>query len=125
TLGGLPFPPRNLASEIALAVTEPAPFELKVEGVPKVLTPGGKEKVKVTATRLADYDGPIAVEFKNLPPNVTGGKGVIAKGQTEVVLDLTPAANAPAGDFQGVTISGTATALGNRQGSSLPFTLSI
>ena len=77
------------------------------------------------ATRIDKYDGPIAVELRNLPANVTATKGVIAKGQEAIELEVTANAKAAAGMFPGVTVHGTATALNNRQGASPPFVISV
>lgn len=125
TLGGLPFPPRNLSPEIALAITEAVPFELKAEVAKLTLTPGGKEKLKVTVVRHGKYDGPIAVELKNLPANVTATKGVLAKGQAGIELEVTANAKAAPGEFAGVTVGGTATGMNNLQGASLPFVIAV
>src|SRR5207253_10101010 len=58
------------------------PFELKIEPVMLALKPGEKAKLKITAVRKGGYAGPIAVEIRKLPANVTAAKGAIAMGQT-------------------------------------------
>jgi hypothetical protein len=103
-----------------------APFDLKVEA-PLKLTTGDKggSKLKVSAVRKGGYQGPIAVEIRNLPANVTAAKGMIAMGQTETEIVVIAAANAPAGPKMDVNILGTATAAGNLQNASPNFTVIV
>jgi hypothetical protein len=99
------------------------PFELQVE--PVKVAAGGKAKVKVTAARATGYQGPIALEFRNLPANVTAPKAVIPAGQTNAEVELTAAANPAAVDKTDVNVWGTATAAGNQQRPSANFTVSV
>ncbi|HZT79003.1 MAG TPA: hypothetical protein VFA26_02175, partial [Gemmataceae bacterium] len=101
------------------------PFELKAESVPVKLLPGGKATLKVTATRKGGYAGPIALEVRNLPANVTAPKATIAMGQTAAEVEITAAAGAPAGDKAGVNVLGTATAAGNQTAATPNFTVSV
>jgi hypothetical protein len=101
------------------------PFDLRVEQVPLKLTPGGKAAVKVVANRKGGYQGPIAVELRNLPPTVTASKATIAMGQATVDIDLTAAANAVAIDKTDINVLGTATAAANQQNASPNFTVSV
>ena len=48
--------------------------ELKVEPATVTLKPGEKAKLKVRALRKGNYQGPIAVELKNLPAQVAAAK---------------------------------------------------
>jgi hypothetical protein len=91
-----------LSFEVAL------PFALKAEPSPVALKPGAKAKVKVTAVRKGGFAGPIDVELKNLPANVTAPKAPIAMGKNEVEIELAAAANAAAGDKADVNATGTA-----------------
>ncbi len=125
SLAGLPFPPNNWSSDVAVAITEAAPFEVLVEGAPLTLTPGGKAKIKIVTARVAGYDGPVAVELRNLPVNVTATRGVIDKGKNVLEVEVTANAKAAVGNFQGVVIHGTATGRNNLQGASPPFVISI
>src|SRR5439155_9950983 len=86
------------------------PFDLSVEPAPVKVEPGGKAKLKITAVRKGGYDGPIALEVKNLPAKVTAAKATIAKGQTSAELEISAAADAPAASMMNVQVSGTATA---------------
>lgn len=101
------------------------PFELKVEPAPVKLTVGAKVKVKVSAVRKGGYQGPIAVEVRNLPANVTAAKATIAPGQAQVEVEVTAAANGAPGEKKDVHVLGTATAAGNQQGASPNFTVSV
>lgn len=108
-----------------LNVVVGAPFDLKVEPAVLDLKPGAKAKVKVTATRRGGYKGPIALEVRKLPANVTGGKTVIAADQTAAEVEVTAAANAAPGDKTDVDVNGTASALNNLQNASPVFTVRI
>jgi hypothetical protein len=101
------------------------PFDLKVE--PFKLAAGEKEggKLKVTAVRKGGYQGPIAIEVRNLAANVTAAKGMIAMGQNSTEIVVIAAANAPAGPKADVNVLGTATAAGNLQNASPNFTVTV
>src|SRR5207249_2543386 len=60
------------------------PFDLSVEPNPLTLTAGEKAKLVVRAVRKGGYDGPVTLEFRNLPANVTVPKAAIAKGESQV-----------------------------------------
>ena len=84
-IGRAKYQMRDVAATSAPApLVVSLPFELKAEPLPLKLLPGGKAVLKVTATRKGGYAGPIAVEVRNLPANVTATKGTIAMGQTTV-----------------------------------------
>jgi hypothetical protein len=101
------------------------PFELKVEpGVLKI-PQNGKAKIKINATRKGGYQGPIAVELRNLPANVTAAKGTIAMGQNEAEVEVTAPANAAPGEKKDVNVLGTATAAANQQNATPNFTVTI
>jgi hypothetical protein len=101
------------------------PFELSVAPAPLTLPQGGKAKIKVTAIRRGGFDGPVQVELRNLPANVIASKAMIPAGQSETVLELSAAENAPVGNKTDVNVLGTAATLGNRQNASPNFTVSI
>jgi hypothetical protein len=101
------------------------PFDLKVEPAPVKLAVGDKVKVKVSAVRKGGYQGPIAVDFRNLPANVTAAKATIAMGQAQAEVEVTAAANAAPGDKPDVDVLGTASAAGNQQNASPKFTVSV
>jgi hypothetical protein len=101
------------------------PFELKVEPALLTLKPGDKAKVKVTATRRGGYKGPIAIDARKLPANVTAAKASIAADQNMAELEITAAATAAPGEKTDVDILGAATALNNLQNASSAFTVRI
>ncbi len=110
-------PPANLVLVL--------PFELKAEPAPFKLTAGAKAKLKVTAVRKGGYAGPITLQVRNLPPNVTAPAAAIPAGQTQVEIELTAAPTAAPGDRAGVNVLGTAAAAGNQQGASPNFVVSV
>jgi hypothetical protein len=90
------------------------PFELKVEPASVSLIPGEKAKVKV-----------IALDFRNLPANVTAGKVAIPADQNDIDVEVSADAKAaPAAGIM-VTVAGTATALNNMQVLSPAFTVDV
>jgi hypothetical protein len=101
------------------------PFELTVAPAPLKLTPGGKGKLTVTAARKAGYQGPINVELRNLPANVTAAKATIAMGQTVVEMEVMAAENAVVGEKGDVNVLGIAMAAGNQQVASANFTVGV
>jgi hypothetical protein len=101
------------------------PFELKVEPAPVKVDVGDKAKIKVTAVRKAGYAGPISLEVRNLPANVTAPKVDIAAGQDAAEIEVTAAAAAAPGDKGDVNVLGTAPAAANQQNASANFTVSV
>jgi hypothetical protein len=101
------------------------PFDLKIEPVPFKLAPGAKAKIKVSAIRKGGYMGPITLEARNLPANVTATAATIAMGQTAAEIEVTATANAAMGDKGDVNILGTASAAANQQNASPNFTVSV
>ncbi len=112
-----------IATPAPLEITPP--FTLQIEPTTLKLTPGGKAKLKVTAVRKGGYAGPINLELRNLPANVTAAKAAIAQGQTAAEIEVTAAATAAVGDKAGVNVLGTATAAANQQSGSPNFTVSV
>ncbi len=90
-----------------------------VEPAPNKLT------IKVTAKRRGGYNGPIALEVRNLPANVSAPKPTLAEGQMEAEIELTAAANAAVGTKGDVNVLGTATGLGNQRNASANFTITV
>lgn len=101
------------------------PFDLKVEPAVLDLKPGDKGKLKITAVRKAGYKGPIALEVRKLPANVTGGKAAIAMDQAVVEVEIVAAPAAVPGEKMDVDVNGTATALNNLQNASPAFTVRV
>ena len=99
-------------------------FDLKVEPAALRIPQGGKAKVKITATRKAGYQGPIALELRDLPANVTAPKTTIDMGQNSSEVEISVPANAAPGEKKDVNVLGTATAA-NQQNASPNFTVVV
>jgi hypothetical protein len=106
-------------------VTLVLPFELHVDTASGKLAVNGKHTLKVRAIRKGGYKGPISLEVRNLPANVTAAKVTIAENQDAAEIELTAAANAAVGDKNDVNILGTASAAANQQNASANFMLSV
>lgn len=111
------------APPVSLVVTA-VPFDLKVEPAAVKLVAGRKVKVKVTATRKT-YQGPIALEVRNLPAHVTAAKVVIPQGQLSAEVELRAAAGAAVGNKADVRAVGVATAAGNLTQMSPNFAVAV
>jgi hypothetical protein len=114
---------QNASANIVVSVQAP-PFDLRVEPTSIELAPGARVKVKVIATRKG-YAGPIAVELRNLPADVTAAKATIAMGQTEAEIELTAEDDADTGVKPDVSAVGTATAAGSQTRTSPAFTVRV
>lgn len=108
-----------------VSLTLVSPFDLKVEPPSIAMPPGGKAAVKVSAVRHAGYNGPIALEFRNLPPGVTAPSVAIPPGQTRLEIPLTAATTAAPGSSETVQVQGTAPAAGNQQANSSGFRVAV
>jgi len=99
-LAGLPYPPLDLQSHVAVGVKEKAPFTLAVKAAHPEGTPGLPIDVTVTVTRAKDFAEEIALNApQNLPPNVPAPKiGNIAKDKNEITFKLDLNAKTPLGD---------------------------
>jgi hypothetical protein len=72
-----------------LTIREPRPdFRLTVGQRNPNVPLGGTIPVTVTAFRMDDFDGPIAVSMEDLPAGLTATSGVIAPGQISTTLLL-------------------------------------
>ncbi|HEV3259847.1 MAG TPA: PPC domain-containing protein [Gemmataceae bacterium] len=101
------------------------PFDLKLSPASLPIAQGGKAKLKVKAVRRGGYQGPVALELRNLPANVTATKAVIDAGHGKAVLEVAAAANAAVASKADIKVVGTATAAGNQQAESPNITLSV
>ena len=84
---------RNFAEVVYLDVRPAVTLTLAAPEV--TIKVGGSVKVAVKADRLPAYKGPVPVTFVNLPAGVTSPGATIAEGQTEALIDLIVAADAP------------------------------
>jgi len=112
-----------IAAPVSLVVA--LPFDLKVEPSPFKLDVGEKAKLKVVAARKGGYKGPIAVEVKGLPANVTAAKANIDMDKDDVEIEVAAAANAAAGEKADVNVVGIAAAAANQQNTSPNFTITV
>lgn len=101
------------------------PVDVKVEPSPLTLKAGQKAKLKVTIARKGDYKGPVDVEVKNLPANVTAPKATIAATATSVEVELSATAAAMPVDKPDVQVTATATAAANQVTTSPNIVLKI
>ena len=107
TLANLPYPPPQYETQLAVAVREKPPFTLAAKITPTQLLPGQAATAVVTATRATGFSEPIVLSVTGLTPTVTATPATIAKGQNEVKVTLTAAANARPGPLR-VTFVGKA-----------------
>jgi hypothetical protein len=108
-----------------LMLTLGLPFDLKIEPAKLSLKAGEKMKLKITALRKGGYVGPIALDVRKLPANVTAVKGSIPADKTTADIEIVAAPNATPGETIGVDVAGTATALNNLANASPAFTLRV
>jgi hypothetical protein len=102
-----------------------APFDLAVEPANIEIVVGEKAMVKLTAKRKHGYKGPIAIEIKNLPANLTGNKATLNPDQNAIELELSADAKAAPVERVELEIIGSATAMNNLQGVAPPLALKI
>lgn len=101
------------------------PIEVKAEPSPLTLKVGQKAKLKVTVTRKGDYKGPVTLEVKNLPANVTAAKVTVPTEKTTAEIELTAAANAAVGDKPDVQVVATAPAAANQSATAPNVVLKV
>jgi hypothetical protein len=98
-----------LASNLPLQIV--TPLSITIAPVPNLVF-GNVQKVRISAARMntgndADKQ-PIVVKWKKLPPGVTGpAEMTIPADQTFVDVDLTAAADAPAGKIEDLAVVAT------------------
>jgi hypothetical protein len=101
------------------------PFELNVDPTAICVTVGEKVKLKVTAVRKPDYDGPIELALANLPQGVTSDKATLGKDKTEIHIELTAKPGAAVKEHVGITVVGTAVGTDNQTHASTELTITI
>ncbi|HEX7897976.1 MAG TPA: hypothetical protein VF950_09470 [Planctomycetota bacterium] len=75
---------------------EPFPAENRATPTACVLRRGGVERIRVFATRLEGFDGPIRLEVEGLPPGVTASPMILQGGDNVEEIPLQAAADAKA-----------------------------
>jgi len=134
-LSNLPYPPRNLSHQVALAVREKPPFTLAMQWEHPESYPGATGKLTILAKRNPGFDEIINLDpLIGLPPNVPAPKvPPIPKGKNDVKIDVSLVPKAPAGDYL-VLVSGKtkfqnkdfqASSPGAKLLLGLPFTLKV
>lgn len=81
---------------------------------------GGKSPVAVQASRLPGYVGPISVVAGNLPKGVTAKPAQIAEKQTQTMIELSAAADAPLATVSNLVVTGSAQIGGQNESVSSP-----
>jgi hypothetical protein len=119
--GGKDFAYYSTSAKAAISL----PVEMKAEPSPLTVKVGQKAKLKVSVTRRGDYKGPVDVELKNLPANVTAAKVTLAPDKTSGEVEVSAAMNAAAGDKPDVQAVATATGAGNQQATSPNIVLKV
>ena len=83
----------------ALAVTDPAPFSVEVAPPPVSLVRGGELAIPVRIARRPGFDEPVEFQCDWVPAGVAvQPTATIPAGQSEGIMRITGAANAPLGD---------------------------
>ncbi len=99
-LSGLPFPPAVLDGELALGVGPVFPEFFQIAAATPIVpltSAGATGSVKVQVTRTGGFEEAVNVALEGLPAGVTAKPAAIAKGQTEVAVELASAAAIPPG----------------------------
>jgi hypothetical protein len=95
--------------KFALAVTQPAPFDIQLEQPPIPLAQNGELMLKVKVNRHGDFKGPIEIQTDWLPPGVSkGGTVTIPADKNEAEYHIQANAKAPAGVYQ-IAVNATTT----------------
>jgi hypothetical protein len=99
-LNGLPFPPGALDGQLALGVAPVFPqfFQLAAAApVVALQSAGATGSLTVQVTRSNGFEDAVNVALEGLPAGVTAKPAAIAKGQTEVAVELASASAIPPG----------------------------
>jgi hypothetical protein len=135
-LGNLPFPPRHLYSEIAIAVRQRAPFTLTARLDQDGVVPGLPANLTLSVERDEGFDEDIVLlALTGLPPTVPAPKvPPIPKGQKAIKVKLDINAKVPVGKYF-IGVSGKANQSGREfivaalpaevDVASQPFELSV
>jgi hypothetical protein len=94
-------------NKLAVAVTNEAPFKLKIVQPKVPLVQSGSMQLKVVAERNADFKGPIQLAMVFNPPGVGSGPITIAENATEALIPLNASGDAKIGKW-GIVVNGVA-----------------
>jgi hypothetical protein len=96
---------RAILAEVPLAVVKPLAVSVAAAGP---ITPGGQQKIKITATRASDEKTPIALVWRKRPAGIEAPADVaIGPEASEIEIMLTAAADAPLGSFADLIVAAT------------------
>lgn len=101
------------------------PFDFSAGSKDVKLVPGGKAKINFKVVRKGAFKGPIAVDFKNLPTDVTAEKAMLTAEQTSVDVELTAGAKAAPVERLELEIVAVVTGTPNLFRAAPPVTLTI
>ncbi|MBY0527503.1 MAG: hypothetical protein K2R98_29170 [Gemmataceae bacterium] len=118
-LGVLPFPPRNLNTQVMVGVTEKPPFTLAAKFDTPEATRGAPTTLTISAMRSPGFDEEIFLSPVGLPANVAPMLKNIPKGANEIKVQLTPAAAVPSGSYP-ISFTGRAKFMNKDYGVTAP-----
>jgi hypothetical protein len=99
--------------KFALAVTQPAPFDIELEQPAIPLAQNGEMQLKVKVIRHVDFKGPVEIQTDWLPPGVSkGGTVTISPGQTEAQYKIQANAKAAPGIYK-IAVNASTTGVGD------------
>lgn len=108
--------------KLLVAVTEAAPFKLRVEPPKVPIVQGGSMELKVVVERDPGFDEPISVKLVWNPPGVTSQPDItIPKGESSAYYTLNAKGNASLRSWK-IAVSGSATVNGGSLWVSSPLT---
>ncbi|MFO0849374.1 MAG: hypothetical protein U0871_12590 [Gemmataceae bacterium] len=96
-LAGIPTPPPELTTAMAVAVTPAAPFDLTVKADKPTVTAGGTLKLALGVGREAGFDEDVAFTAAAAPANVTVKAKPAGKGAATAEVEVAAAGNAAVG----------------------------
>lgn len=104
----VPFWTRTV-DRLAVSVAEAAPFSIEVVAPNVPVVRNGVMNLKVVATRAEGFTAPISVALPWNPPGIgSAGSIAIAEGQTEALIPLNAADNAPLATWK-LVVNGSST----------------
>ena len=106
---------------MTVAVTEEAPFTIVIVEPKVPLVQNGAMQLKVIATRKAGFTAPIKVDLLWFPPGLNASRSIaIAEGQSEALIPMNAAGNAPVAEWK-IAVTGQATVGNGPVMVSTPF----
>ncbi|MBL8848131.1 MAG: PPC domain-containing protein [Planctomycetaceae bacterium] len=107
--------------KLPLVVVEKSPFNLRVEAPTVPLVQNGSMNLKVIAERAEGFTAPINISLLINPPGCgSAGSVQIAEGQTEALISINAASNAPPQTSM-ICVKGTSRTEEGREANCSPF----